>query len=213
MKYNRKISEVSKQETTESDGGTSRSLKSADHLDEIKLTNLKKVMEEKDFLISKQNEEIRSMKSKLIETNNDIFALTEEIAVLKQDLGMKFKHIKHLKKEKKELLEELEAKEMINNDIGRQSVKLENIFVIEKEKLKLADYENSFKDRKILSLERQLKNVSEESENQMAQQSSQRRKLSWKRVGNLAKEITPEDLDRLRQRSKGHHRGHKFHHT
>eukprot|EP00794_Sanderia_malayensis_P016981 gene16981-18692_t len=173
--------------------------------EQSKLVNFKKIIEEKDIWIAEQNEKIQLMRNNLTETNKDILEMIDEIANLKQELGKKFVHIKHLQKEKKELMGELEAKQMTNDDIGRESFKLESIFAVEKEKLKLADYENSYKDKKIMRLEKELKQISDDSAASVFQRVSQRRKLSWKKGGYMGKEVGPEENERIRQRSKGGH--------
>ena len=67
----------------------SRVASSTEVVNKARLTNLQAIVEEKEKLILKQDREIKAMRNRFSETNNEICALANEVSSLKQRLSEK----------------------------------------------------------------------------------------------------------------------------
>ena len=104
-----------------------------------------------------------------------------------------------------QLMDKLGSKNTTFQDVGINSQQLEKLLAMDQEKLKLANYEKCFKDKRIMYLELRLK-IAEEAEEDTQSTGSVKQdplstQISWNRVSGSAKTISPQDLARLRQKA------------
>lgn len=165
-----------------------------------KISKFETILGDKDNIISKQDERLRIMKKKVIQVKNTMQCLKDEMINLKIGLAQKNSEILELHKEERKLWKYLEIGEVKNTDVGKETVQLERFHWIEKEKLRFLEYENAFKERKIMTLERKLRSA--------AMNPGQRRKasirlnLSGKRNGLYENELDPNVLEKLQVKAK-----------
>ena len=158
------------------------------------------ILADKQNIVSKQDERLRIMKKKVVEAKNMMQCLEDEMMNLKISLAKKNSEILELHKEAQKLWKYLEIGEVKNTDVGKETVQLEKFHWIEKEKLRLLEYENSFRDRKIMTLERKLRLAAMNPG--PSRKISMRLNLFWKRNGLLENELDPSVVETLKVKAK-----------
>ena len=165
-----------------------------------KLSKFEAILADKYKIVSKQDERLRIMKKKVIEAKSMMQCLEDEMMNLKMSLTEKNSEILELHKQEQKLWKYLEIGEVKNTDVGKETEQLERFHWIEKEKLRFLEYENSFRDRKIMTLERKLRLAAMNPGPN--RKTSMRLNLFWKRNGLFENELDPNVLEKLQVKAK-----------